>query len=932
MAVMELVCQDTPAPGIGHLKEISAGKGPQEAANEKKSSICKVEDPEQMFQGPWKILNDVIAKGTAKEDSGKGSLASISIIAQAECEISQEFSPTYSERPFIADTKKYSSQSFSLDQIPNNVAHATEGKMAPANRKTVHPGKSRKKRRKKRSHLMTSKGTSSLFQKPKTPEQESCIPVQEDDSHFSTFFNSTSWHSEPCKDLGHDFSCFKKPSKLLPTGQLHLLKNPTKLELHKLISPAQCLSHVLKSHTLDNFAPQSEILHPFPSVQFSPYFHGCDNLHPAMKHSPLQTYLFDDLSRVNGESHLSDLSLEHSLSTCGHESAKTTSEKLSMEEFLVDALKGNVILGEPRNLACLAKTWKGLSSKTCPQEMDENEGVLLVEKLKAVDYEYREDVHWTKCQSLLGTGSFGDVYKMEDKQTGFQCAAKKVRVEHFRAEELTTCTGMMHPKILPLYGAVKEGLWVTIFMKLMEGGSLGQLLKQRGYLPEDRALDYLGQTLEGLEYLHACGVLHGDVKADNVLLSGDGKHTVLCDFGHAAHLHPDGGGKYLVTGDYVPGTETHLAPEIVMGKRCDSKVDVWSSCCMMLHLLNGCHPWTQYYNHPLCLKIAKEPPPLREIPPSSHPSTAHVIKAGLEKEPTKRASAAELRAKVYTALQQVGGLTSPWRGEYREPRCLQVAQETSRPEPLLQEVEPPPSLKPLARSPGPPLPPQGWTERTQLTHPSMCKKLLWPYDSLQPSILTPLNSKKGSLTEWTTLEHDLQQLEFELILNSLSEPFSLEEQEQMLSCLSMEGSFPSDTSEKVSLKMSHSLKDTMSSGVHSWNSQIDGQSNSWNSWLQWSRQTDVPTYFDGVKIEIHLLSGENLHIREFRGAKVGDVARGISSQIPASAFSFFTKEGQPVCCEMEVPDSGIELQCILAPDCSRGWAWRVKHGHLEKRP
>jgi len=59
----------------------------------------------------------------------------------------------------------------------------------------------------------------------------------------------------------------------------------------------------------------------------------------------------------------------------------------------------------------------------------------------------------------------------------------------------------------------------------------------------------------------------------------------------------------MVLGNYVPGTETHMAPEVVMGKRCDSKVDVWSSCCMMLHMLNGCHPWTQYYNHPLCLKV-----------------------------------------------------------------------------------------------------------------------------------------------------------------------------------------------------------------------------------------------------------------------------------------------------------------------------------------
>lgn len=57
-----------------------------------------------------------------------------------------------------------------------------------------------------------------------------------------------------------------------------------------------------------------------------------------------------------------------------------------------------------------------------------------------------------------------------------------------------------------------------------------------------------------------------------------------------------------------------------------------------------------------------------------------------------------------------------------------------------------------------------------------------------------------------------------------------------------------------------------------------------------------------------------------------------ASQIPVPAFSLVTKEGQPVRYDMEVPDSGIELQCTLAPDCSVSWTWRVKHGQLENRP
>nr|XP_012311305.1 mitogen-activated protein kinase kinase kinase 14-like [Aotus nancymaae] len=126
------------------------------------------------------------------------------------------------------------------------------------------------------------------------------------------------------------------------------------------------------------------------------------------------------------------------------------------------------------------------------------------------------------------------------------------------------CAGLTSPRIVPLYGAVREGPWVNIFMELLEGGSLGQLVKEQGRLPEDRALYYLGQALEGLEYLHSRRILHGDVKADNVLLSSDGSHAALCDFGHAVRLQPDGLGKSLLTGKaphQLPCLPVHSFPK-----------------------------------------------------------------------------------------------------------------------------------------------------------------------------------------------------------------------------------------------------------------------------------------------------------------------------------------------------------------------------------
>lgn len=122
-----------------------------------------------------------------------------------------------------------------------------------------------------------------------------------------------------------------------------------------------------------------------------------------------------------------------------------------------------------------------------------------------------------------------------------------------------------------------------------------------------------------------------------------------------------------------------MAPEIVNGDPRGAKADVWSSCCMFLHMLNGCQPWTRYYTCRLylkvhisrfpflflvdvqvfdwmslieCIQIANEPPPLREIPPDCGPLTAEVLRAGLQKDPGKRASASVLKEKTIKALKE----------------------------------------------------------------------------------------------------------------------------------------------------------------------------------------------------------------------------------------------------------------------------------------
>uniref|UniRef100_A0A8C0MFD3 Mitogen-activated protein kinase kinase kinase 14 n=3 Tax=Canis lupus TaxID=9612 RepID=A0A8C0MFD3_CANLF len=911
MAVMEMACPGAPGSAAGQQKELAKAKEKTQAMGKKPSPVNKLEAVEKspVFCGKWDILNDVITKGTAKEGS-EGGLAAISIIAQAECENSQEFSPTFSERIFIAGSKQYS-QSESLDQIPNNVAHATEGKMARVCWKGKRRSKAQKKRKKKSSKSLAQAGVALAKPLPRTPEQESCtVPVQEDESPLGpSYVRNALQFTKPLKEPGLGQLCFKKLEEDLRPAL-------PRSELHKLISPLQCLNHVWKLHHPQDLGPLPQPAHPFPYSRL-PHPFPFHPLQPWKPH-PLESFFLNKLTCIDSQQplsgpHLGKLACVDSQKPVPGPCleprcpSRGTREKFSVEEYLVHALQGSVSSGQAHSLASLAKTWSagGSNPQKPSPETEDSEGVLLTEKLKPVDYEYREEVHWATRQPCLGRGSFGEVHRMEDKQTGFQCAVKKVRIEVFRAEELMACAGLTSPRIVPLYGAVKEGPWVNIFMELLE--------------------------------------------ADNVLLSSDGSRAALCDFGHAVCLQPNGLGKSVVTGDYIPGTETHMAPEVVMGKPCDAKVDVWSSCCMMLHMLNGCHPWTQYFRGPLCLKIASEPPPVREIPPSCAPLTAQAIQEGLRKEPGRRASAVELGGKVSLALQHVGGLRSPWRGEYKEPR-----------RPLPHQVQAPPSqghchrtlhaqpreLSPEAPGPQPtedttggapqlqpPLPPEP-PERNKSPSLTWGKEESETWEPLPLSSLDPTPAKNPSSAERkaTLPEQELQQLEIELFLNSLSQPFSLEEQEQILSCLSIDSLSLSDDSEKNPSKASQSSRDTLSSGVHSWSSQAEARSSSWDMVLARGRPTDTPSYFNGVKIQIQSLNGEHLHIREFHRVKVGDIATGISSQIPAAAFSLVTKDGQPVRYDMEVPDSGIDLQCTLAPDGSFAWSWRVKHGQLENRP
>lgn len=564
-------------------------------------------------------------------------------------------------------------------------------------------------------------------------------------------------------------------------------------------------------------------------------------------------------------------------------------------------------------------------------DSDKNEGILFKEGLQPVNYEYREGREYERCK-FLKQGSFGEVYSIKDKGTGFICAAKKVPLVNFSTEEVGTWSALQSPQVVELFGVVREGPSIVLFMDL-KSSSLGQLVEERGRLPEDLSLHYLQQVLGALNYLHRKRVLHLDIKADNVLLSEDGKDAFLCDFGQSERLDKQG----LSYCQGLKGTETHMAPEVVLNEPRSSKADIWSSCCMFLHMLNGCHPWTRYYSRPLCLKIATEPPPLREIPHDCSSHTAEVIKAGLQKDPVKRASAKELVFKAAKALKKVGGLRSQVRGRaYQKPLGKPDSAHSATPS-HNSELQWMSSELKSNKADGKRNDKVKQRKQTKETRNNDHSPPI-PLVHIQDTSPEPQISKKTE-RELTVPEQELWRLERDFFLSSLSHLHSAELQELLLSCISSDCVSTRECCDKKdSGRWSVNPGDYDSSGVFSDNSQHDGQSFS-RDWLSPPHQPQSRC-FEGVDVYIRDFNGRCIHIRETPRVKVGHIARGISDQISESAFSLQTEDGFLVPHDKEVLENSLFLLCVPAPDVSlyhqysnddSGWSWRIREGLLETR-
>src|SRR4051812_18163641 len=255
---------------------------------------------------------------------------------------------------------------------------------------------------------------------------------------------------------------------------------------------------------------------------------------------------------------------------------------------------------------------------------------------------------------VVGTGGMSSVYRALDTLLERHVALKVLHphygddaeyVERFRREARSVAQ-LSHPNIVTVIDRGESDGSQYIVFEFVDGESLKQLVDRSGPLPARRAIELGLQMAEALAFAHQHGLVHRDVKPQNVLINGDGEAKVT-DFGIARSLDVEHGVTQTGT---VLGTSNYLSPEQARGQAVTPATDVYSLGVVLFEVLTGEVPFPGENFVAVAMKHINEPPPsLLEKRPDVPVRLVYAIERALAKDPADRfpsmeALAAELRA------------------------------------------------------------------------------------------------------------------------------------------------------------------------------------------------------------------------------------------------------------------------------------------------
>ena len=288
----------------------------------------------------------------------------------------------------------------------------------------------------------------------------------------------------------------------------------------------------------------------------------------------------------------------------------------------------------------------------------------------------------------IGRGGMGVVYRARDERLQRRVAVKVLPPELAMSQEIRerfareaqTAARLSHPHIVPIHD-VGEGKGIVYFvMGLIEGESLAARIRRRGRVPADETRRIMRETADALSAAHGQGVIHRDIKPDNILLEGTRGRVMVTDFGIAKALSAPGTATLTSAGMAI-GTPAYMSPEQAAGEReIDGRSDIYSLGVVAYQMLAGELPFNAPTVAGILMKQITEPAPLlHEKWPDIPEDLSLAVARCLEKDPANRWPSADGMRRALES-RNMGGYRPTglgWKAETR-PSPAPTRPVTSR--------------------------------------------------------------------------------------------------------------------------------------------------------------------------------------------------------------------------------------------------------------